>query len=53
MNLNTEVSTQEVMQCMLNAHSLNYILWLTLKTYGCEDAEYLADKWTKVVDGDE
>ena len=50
LNLDTDISTEELMKTMMNAHSLNYILWLALKTYGYHSPEYLADKITKIVD---
>lgn len=50
MNLECEVSTEDVMKKMLQSHSLNYVLYLALKTYGYESAEFLADKMTKIVE---
>lgn len=48
MNLEAEVSTEYIMQKMLESHSLNYVLWLMLKTYGYHSPEHLADKITKM-----
>lgn len=50
MNLEAEVSTEYIMQKMLESHSLNYVLWLMLKNYGYHSPEHLADKITKMVD---
>jgi len=50
MNLECEVSTEDVMKKMLESHSLNYVLYLALKTYGYESAEFLSDKMTKIVE---
>ena len=50
LNLECEVNTEQVMIKMLENHSLHYVLWLALKTYGYENYEYLADKITKTVE---
>jgi len=50
MTINAEISTEEIMQKMLQSHSLNYVLYLALKTYGYESAEFLSDKMTKIVE---
>lgn len=49
MTLEVDTSTEEVMKQMLNSHSLNYVLWLALKTYGYHSPEHLADKITRMV----
>ena len=51
LKIEAEVSTEEIMQKMLEAHSLNYILWLLFKTYDYHSPEYLADKVTGIVEG--
>ena len=50
MTIEVDTSTQEIMKQMLNSHSLNYILWLALKTSGYHSPEYLADKVTRIVE---
>lgn len=50
MNIDCEVSTEEIMKQLLNAHSLNYVLWLALKTYNYHSPEYIADMVTKIVE---
>lgn len=50
MTIEVDTSTEEIMKQMLNSHSLNYILWLTLKTVGYHSPECLADKITKIVE---
>jgi len=50
MNLECEVSTEDVMKKMLECHSLHYVLYLAMKTYGYESAEYLADQMTILVE---
>ena len=49
-NVQAEVSTQEIMEQLLKAHSLNYVLWLALKTVNYHSPEYLADKVTATVE---
>ena len=50
LKIEAEVSTEEIMQKMLEAHSLNYILWLLFKTYGYHSPEHLSDKVTYMVE---
>lgn len=50
MNIEFDLPTETIMHQLLKVHSLNYILWLALKTYGYHSPEYLADKITKIVD---
>ena len=50
LEMQAEVSTEDIMRKMLEAHSLNYVLWLMLKTYGYHSPEHLADKITKIVE---
>lgn len=49
LEIQAEVSTEYIMQKMLESHSLNYVLWLMLKTYDYHSPEHLADKITKMV----
>jgi hypothetical protein len=50
LSIEAEVSTETIMKKMLQSHSLNYVLYLALKTYGYEPAEFLSDKMTKIVE---
>lgn len=50
MNIDCEISTETIMEKMLAQHSLNYVLYLVLQTYGYDSAEYLADKISKTVE---
>lgn len=50
LNLNTEVSTEELMKAMLSSHSPNYILYLLAKCYNYHSPEWFADKLSKILD---
>jgi predicted SprT family Zn-dependent metalloprotease len=45
-----ELSTEQVMKELLQHHSLHYVLYLAMKTYGYDGAEYIADKVMKTID---
>ncbi len=49
MSIEAEVNTEIVMCKMLESHSLNYVLYLALKTYGYHDPDGLSDRITKIV----
>jgi hypothetical protein len=44
-----ELSTEQIMQELLKQHSLHYVLFLAMKTYGYDEAEYVADKIIKTI----
>lgn len=52
LDVSCEVSTEEIMAKMLEKHSINYVLYLALKTYNYHSPEYLADKMTAIVEVD-
>lgn len=48
-NIEAELSTETVVEKMIDQHSLNYILYLVFTKYGYHSPEHLADKITKMV----
>lgn len=49
-NIECELKTEEVIERLLESHSINYILWLIFKTYGYAEYEHLADQVTKLLE---